>query len=31
VRQAILDALAQPPPTTCPHCQRSINFEKVPK
>jgi SRSO17 transposase len=31
VRQAIPNALAQPPPTACPYCQRSINFEKVPK
>jgi hypothetical protein len=31
VRQAILNALAQPPPTQCPHCQKSISFEKVPK
>jgi SRSO17 transposase len=31
VRQAILFALAQPPPTRCPHCRKSINIEKVPK
>lgn len=31
VRQAILIALAQPPPTQCPHCRKSINSEKVPK
>ncbi|WP_397605933.1 hypothetical protein, partial [Sphingorhabdus sp.] len=31
VRQAILNALAQPPPTLCPHCRKFINNEKVPK
>lgn len=27
----ILAALAQPPPTRCPHCQKSINLGRVPK
>lgn len=31
IRQAILKALAQPPPRLCPHCRKSINREKVPK
>tara|TARA_B110001454_G_scaffold209723_1_gene223507 strand:+ start:20176 stop:20469 length:294 start_codon:yes stop_codon:yes gene_type:complete len=31
VRQAILNALAQPPPTQCPHCTKSINRKNLPK
>jgi SRSO17 transposase len=30
IRQAILDALAQPPPTQCPHCHKHI-INNLPK
>jgi SRSO17 transposase len=31
VRQAILNALAQPPPIRCPHCRRSLPAKNPPK
>lgn len=31
VRQAILNALAQPPPARCPHCRRALSPNNLPK
>jgi SRSO17 transposase len=31
IRQAILTALAMPPPTRCPHCRKSLSAKSLPK